>query len=905
MNTITTISEKYFSLNGINFAKIYQPLKQGSENIGIYNIYDLRQQLLSSTRFDEIEIDGIVYGSQSETLANLLSVVYESRLSSSASILIEGKTDKGGYSGTTQDLKNELDARSFEGVLTYQSLVDLQAVDPVPDDGTAAKVVNDSNSLNNGNYSVVSGVWVIDSFQVENIIEESNTTSAVTGAAVYSEDEKIRVVLEGVQKGLLYDEVETILGFVNTSASGTGTSNTTWVEATPYLGFTIDEVSFKVTSNGASVSIKVYSRNETTGLLTLEQKINLAGTYDVGVHTVSVNISNTYGLYVGHYISSGVSTYAGVSGAGYYAAAGDVDNFTDTSITSQSTRLGIEYRGRASKLDVLEGVNEDLNDINENLEGIYTFGYYSWQTSLPSSALVVAVSGGNWILGEAAVERTILQDFRLSTFLTAGLNISVLTFSKAGDVFTVKTRTDFVSVVGLNIMPLGVVLDAGDYVGVYTPPNSFQYNGSGLSTFPTYYSGQNLSVGNSFTDSSASNFAFPFQINKSVLKVDSLEERVEVLEGGQNGTKGLPFDFNLILGVGQSLMEGSYTSGLASQTPITTVQEYNTIGFKGRVNLNAVNPATVSTTQIGSRGEWSGLGCAAYLKQLISEEKGIDPNSGNVIVLTNEGSSGAPIDQISKGGSRGTFELGITKAGQLAALTSENSGAIAEIFMQGEANQAGDLESYKDLLNTLIEDYANDLRVATGQTLKPKLYSYQLSTFRPMALAHYEASEENPNMILACPMYQFSYYDSLHIDAQSERLVGAYFAKAIYDTVVNGVSFEPLKPLSVDFYGNKIVITFNKKGLYLDEVLIPLQTDYGFNFSGGNITGVSIKNRSQVVLTVDSLPQVGDVVGYGNSILNSSPQAGFSGNLRDNNGVVNVFDGFPLHNWCVLFDYEF
>lgn len=76
MIIIDTISSEYFSLNGINYAKIYQPLQQGLEQIGIYNIYDTRQQLLNSTLYSEFEIDGISYGTQDLTIAALLDVIF-------------------------------------------------------------------------------------------------------------------------------------------------------------------------------------------------------------------------------------------------------------------------------------------------------------------------------------------------------------------------------------------------------------------------------------------------------------------------------------------------------------------------------------------------------------------------------------------------------------------------------------------------------------------------------------------------------------------------------------------------------------------------------------------------------------------------------------------------------------
>lgn len=76
MIVITTISDKYFELNGTRYARIYEPLKQGAENIGLYNIYDTKNQLQSSVHFSEYEVDGSTYGTQALTVAALLDVVY-------------------------------------------------------------------------------------------------------------------------------------------------------------------------------------------------------------------------------------------------------------------------------------------------------------------------------------------------------------------------------------------------------------------------------------------------------------------------------------------------------------------------------------------------------------------------------------------------------------------------------------------------------------------------------------------------------------------------------------------------------------------------------------------------------------------------------------------------------------
>lgn len=185
MQVITTVSDKYFTLNGTQYAKIYQPLKSGSEGIAIHNVYDTRLKILGPVKYDEFQINGVVYGNQLDAVSAILSAVFNFKIQSDVIAELDLKIDKGGYLGTAQDLKNDIDAVQFEGAKTYQTLAELQAVNPVPATGTASKVSNDPTQSNNGYYSVSAGAWVKDLDLYENEISESNNTKGVTGQAVY------------------------------------------------------------------------------------------------------------------------------------------------------------------------------------------------------------------------------------------------------------------------------------------------------------------------------------------------------------------------------------------------------------------------------------------------------------------------------------------------------------------------------------------------------------------------------------------------------------------------------------------------------------------------------------------------------------------------------------------------
>ncbi len=103
---------------------------------------------------------------------------------------IDTKTDKGGYTGTAQDLKDAVDNAIFGDLKTYQTLADFNTVSPVPANGTPFIIANDTNEDNNGEWSVVSGAPIQNARTVENTVEETNTTKGVTGKAVFDGLEK-------------------------------------------------------------------------------------------------------------------------------------------------------------------------------------------------------------------------------------------------------------------------------------------------------------------------------------------------------------------------------------------------------------------------------------------------------------------------------------------------------------------------------------------------------------------------------------------------------------------------------------------------------------------------------------------------------------------------------------------
>lgn len=117
---INTVNSSTFSLNGISYNKIYQPIKQGAEGISLYNTYDTSFKLMSAVPFGELIIDGNTYLTQALAIEGLLSVVYTNVVSGGGGG--EWGTIVGTLSSQT-DLQAALDAKADSATVSSWSAI--------------------------------------------------------------------------------------------------------------------------------------------------------------------------------------------------------------------------------------------------------------------------------------------------------------------------------------------------------------------------------------------------------------------------------------------------------------------------------------------------------------------------------------------------------------------------------------------------------------------------------------------------------------------------------------------------------------------------------------------------------------------------------------------------------------
>lgn len=94
MIIINTVSDKRFSLNGVEYLKNFLSFVAGNRLL-IYNAYDRKDERCDLTLYSDFTVNGVVYGSSSLLQSALLDVIYTrgSLTGSSGSITVPYKND--------------------------------------------------------------------------------------------------------------------------------------------------------------------------------------------------------------------------------------------------------------------------------------------------------------------------------------------------------------------------------------------------------------------------------------------------------------------------------------------------------------------------------------------------------------------------------------------------------------------------------------------------------------------------------------------------------------------------------------------------------------------------------------------------------------------------------------------
>jgi hypothetical protein len=228
---------------------------------------------------------------------------------------------------------------------------------------------------------------------------------------------------------------------------------------------------------------------------------------------------------------------------------------------------------------------------------------------------------------------------------------------------------------------------------------------------------------------------------------------------------------------------------------------------------------------------------------------------------------------------------------------------------------------YADALLEWQRDYETGIKQITSQPQSVPLLVSQISGWRDVAVskvaqfqldAHIKAPGK---VVLVGPAYALSIdqNDCLHFKNDGERRLGEYFAKVYAAVVIEGKTWEPVRPKTVTLDGAVITVVFHvpMPPLAFDTTQVAAATNQGFGYaddSGGAapaITKVELGGPDTVKITLASAP-----TGANKRVRYAMNQAagacigtpnGARGNLRDSDDTPSQ-NGYALQNWAVHFD---
>lgn len=381
------------------------------------------------------------------------------------------------------------------------------------------------------------------------------------------------------------------------------------------------------------------------------------------------------------------------------------------------------------------------------------------------------------------------------------------------------------------------------------------------------------------------------------------------------GESTYSYDINQIVFYGQSLSRG----GANEPGWISITQPYSNLTFEGTAiptGFGSFNPL------VEGYNETPCSGCANGSVYLAYTENGINP-ADNVILASAAGVGGAHLRQLIKGTTAYTNMLQHVTAGHDLSLAANKTHGVTAIgWAQGEENLRLniDLDVYPQMLEQLFNDMKSDFRAITNQLSEIHVISYQLSTriglSEVVCKAQFDLAKQG-KISIATPTYLFDYddRDSVHFHPPSYKWMGAYYARAHKQRVVDGRFPDWLEPMGATILGKTITVSFDvpTAPLVFDTTLLAPTQDQGFAISDGtNLLAIQSITANDSTVTIELVDNPSTINGlsvrYGLDYLGTGkPIAdGKSGNLRDSTPDTTLVQGIvkPLYHFCPHFELE-
>lgn len=222
----------------------------------------------------------------------------------------------------------------------------------------------------------------------------------------------------------------------------------------------------------------------------------------------------------------------------------------------------------------------------------------------------------------------------------------------------------------------------------------------------------------------------------------------------------------------------------------------------------------------------------------------------------------------------------------------------------------GVIADYGEGMEEWQRDYQQGIQAITSQSDTIPLFISQISAWgaSPISVVAQMQLEAHirskGKVILVTPGYFMPFQsDCRHYTAEGQMQLGKYFARAYKRVVIDGLTWNPVRPKKITISNNKVYVKYFVPAppLVLDTTLLTNPGDYGFRYDVDGvavpITNVEVESSDTIVISFDREVSAGTLFYAQNQVAGC---ATVRGNVRDSDTSA-AETGYPMYNWGVMF----
>ncbi len=376
-------------------------------------------------------------------------------------------------------------------------------------------------------------------------------------------------------------------------------------------------------------------------------------------------------------------------------------------------------------------------------------------------------------------------------------------------------------------------------------------------------------------------------------------------------------DINQVLATGQSLSVGALGTPTLSLTQPYDNTMFVTGVIAGGSGLTSLSPLVEGSVETMSSSFASLITKLARDVVLVGQPAG---KTSHDLLISAHGIGGTAYVGLKKGTAAYANGLAQAQAGHDLALAAGKTHVVRAVTnVHGESDSQNGNVNYEANLLEWQSSYEADVKAITGQVESIPMLHTQFSSWTRLSglpttsiipAAQLAAHVSAPGkIILVGAKYHLPYVaDGVHLTSEGYRHMGEDYAKVYRRVILEGKTWEPVRPQTVTRAGAVITVKMFVPAppLVIDTAIVSDPGNKGFEWAGGpeTIASVALTGPDTVVITLSAAPAAAGRLRYaftGTSGALGGPTTGARGNLRDSDATPSR-NGYPLYNWCIHFD---